>query len=908
MRKTYIPIFFFVVFLLFSGTLEARRERPYARLVGTSLTWLQRQDTLAQKPDTQGQQPDSLNQQPDSLNQKTAYTKEIADSLAALLDSSIILFLDSLQLPYTEAYRVPAMDSSYSVVRDEEGLFYRLDSVGLMVMDNKNQPIIDSLKSYTAQTLANMALMDSLGLPVADTIRIPVRDSSGQVVRDSLGFFYVLDSLQLITLDTLNRFMIDSLATFTEKEMKRFGRLYKREQKQIADSIRHASFQMLETYMVPDSLRFQRLLSWTYDASFNDITFKDLDTNINDNFYDYAFYKEDVGATYLGVAGSPAITDNYFKRRTKERFSFWDAGMYEAYDRETLPNYNTKSAYTVMAYSGTLFSNKEIEESNVSFLHTQNFSPSTNVQFYYQRRGAAGLLEKEATDTRTLALTANHIGKRYVMHAGYIRNKLSREENGGISDDFYVMDTIVESRAVPITLSDASSLLKSQQLYLTQSLGVPIRIFKNDTLEAGRGTMMYVGHSSQWSTMSRTYNDNIALNNTVGRAFYHDAFFMNPTATSDSVRTMILDNRAFLRLQPWSDSAIVSKVEGGVGYEILSNYNFRPSFYTTGNSNNTQNNMYVYAGASGRLSKYFQWNANGRFDFAGYYMGDMMLDAKARFSVYPNPEGIHLTGRFYVNNHTPDWYAQHYYSNHFVWENNFSKITDTRIEANLDIPRWKFQVGFSYGLLSNGTYYDTLGIIRQAENPVNIMTASITKNFKLWLFHLDHSAIVQLSSNQELFPLPLVSAHLRYYLEIPAVKNVMTVQIGADATFHTKYFVYAYNPALGAFHLQNEKRYGGTPYIDAFVNFKWKRATIFAKYVNVNMGWPTSDYYSAAHYIRPQRVLKLGMTWPFYLRPGSGSSSSNSGNASGSNNSSGMNNSSRSSSSSNMSSFNNQGR
>jgi hypothetical protein len=128
-----------------------------------------------------------------------------------------------------------------------------------------------------------------------------------------------------------------------------------------------------------------------------------------------------------------------------------------------------------------------------------------------------------------------------------------------------------------------------------------------------------------------------------------------------------------------------------------------------------------------------------------------------------------------------------------------------------------------------------------------------------------------------LFPLPVVSANLRYYLEFPVVKDVMTMQIGADVTFQSAYYMQAYNPALGVFHLQNKQVYGSNPYIDAFVNLKWKRATIFVKYVNAAQGWPASDYFAAPNYIRPQRAFKLGMTWPFYIRPQKKSGSTGSG-------------------------------
>ena len=38
------------------------------------------------------------------------------------------------------------------------------------------------------------------------------------------------------------------------------------------------------------------------------------DTSFNIHFYDFPFMKEDVGATWLGVAGSPVETYNFFKR------------------------------------------------------------------------------------------------------------------------------------------------------------------------------------------------------------------------------------------------------------------------------------------------------------------------------------------------------------------------------------------------------------------------------------------------------------------------------------------------------------------------------------------------------------------------------------------------------------------
>ena len=173
---------------------------------------------------------------------------------------------------------------------------------------------------------------------------------------------------------------------------------------------------------------------------------------------------------------------------------------------------------------------------------------------------------------------------------------------------------------------------------------------------------------------------------------------------------------------------------------------------------------------------------------------------------------------------------------------------------------------FGYALVNNNIYYDTLGIIRQTPELVNVMSAYLQKDFKLWKFHFDNQILFQMSSNQESIPLPMLALHLRYYFQFDLVKNVMKVQVGADGTFTTSYYAPAYNPATGQFHNQVSEKIGNTPYIDVFANFQWKTASIFLKFTNANQGWPTADYFSAYHYIKPKRAFKVGIFWPFFVK------------------------------------------
>ena len=664
----------------------------------------------------------------------------------------------------------------------------------------------------------------------------------------------------LVAADSVDIFARPQL---TKKEMKRAIRdsIWARK-----DSIIRATPRLLDTYLFKGDVTNQRMFVWNTDGYFNNPTVVNPDTTYNDYFHELPYLKEDAGAVYLGVAGSAMLPYNYFKREELDIFPFASPYLPYSYSVETMPFYNVKTPYTELGYWGTLFANKQKEETNIRFLHTQNFTPAFNFNILYKRYGGNGMLENESTDNRTFAITGNYLGKRYIAQAGYIFNRVKRDENGGISDLSMVLDTIVDLRTVPVRLNDASSKYKKNTIFLTHSYGIPIRFKKNDTTAVGEGTMAYIGHTGEFSTYTRSYDDNIAMTDTVAREFYNNKFFINPTATSDSVRVMNLENRLFIMLQPRAREAIVSGLEGGVGYQHLSYYKFSPEMLMSGNRNVKENNLYLYFGARGSVKQYFQWEGFGKYYLAGYNRNDFSIGGKIKVSFYPISQGIHITGKIDVSQQRPAFFYNNYYSNHYVWENDFDKTTNTSVQGKMTIPAYGMEAFFGYSLLNNNIYLDTLGNAVQNTESMSVMTAWLRKDFRLWKFHMENKILFQLSSKQEVVPLPKLALNLRYYLEFNLVKNVLSAQIGADATFNTDYYGQAYSPASGLFYNQRDEKIGGTPYIDVFVNLQWKRASIFVKWVNAGQDWPDSDYFSANRYVRPQTALKFGIFWPFYLR------------------------------------------
>lgn len=823
--------------------------------------------------------------------------------------------------------------------------------------------ITDSILTDTipADTASLLTARDTIKVP--DSLRytdpffykyyIAVKDSTTRaMVRDSL--MQACDTLELMKLDSL--YIKDSTETAIAKFNAWYASLTKKERKkydyeqalpakiaalnrkmEVKDSIKAAKDsviaatpRILETFAIPDSMQYKRIITWKEDRHFHDVNLQKFDTTYNYNFNEYPYYGEDINTTWLGVSGSPEQTYNYFKRADTDNAIFYTALQRYSYSPETLPNYNTKTPYTELAYWGTLFANKEKEESNIKVLTTQNILPELNLTLEFRRYGGNGILKREDTNNRNVVIAGNYMGKRYLMHTGFIYNKVARSENGGVVDNFWIRDTTVDAREIDVYLKDASSTTKKNTVFLDQSYRIPFTFIENlkgrkerKQQEALRASIMengdslaiaellqkeaeeleekeaaadtvnnnittaIIGHSSEYSVFRRIYQDNIDKNDEFGRKFFNDRFYLNPTRSADSLRVMKFENRFFIRLQPWKSDGIVSKLDVGIGDKLANYFSFKTSDYIQGSSNTLLNSTYLYAGAKGQYKKYFTWDAKGEYTFLGYEMNDFGVHANLGFSAYPfrrdKNSPLTLKAHFETTLKEPDYYEQHVCTNHYRWDNDFGKISSTKIGATLEIPRWDLNASFDYALLSNNIYYDTLGIVRQNPEPMSVMTASLQKNFKLWKFHLDHQALFQISSNKDVLPLPMLALNLRYYLQFDVVKKVMQMQIGANAAFTTKWYAPAFNPVLGVFHNQNVEEYGNCPYIDAFVNIQWKRACIFVKVVNVNMGWPnkSADYFSAAGYIAPQRAIKFGIFWPFYIQPGRNNNSTGGAGASG---------------------------
>ena len=721
-----------------------------------------------------------------------------------------------------------------------------------------------------ADTTPKVSARDTMKVPDSLRTRNPFLYRWYVAIKDSLTHRTVVDSLKAAgdsldwpRIDSL--YFVDSTAAAKERFRRWYEGLSRKERKKydteqkiqrtirrqdsiqhIKDSVKHIKDsivqntpRILETAWLPDSLYYKRLVAWKHDRHFNRVDPYVWDTTANYHFHDYPYLKEDIGGTFLGMAGSAVQTYNFFKREDpRSTVSYYAPYESWTYTASSIPMFNTKTPY---------------------------------------------ILKNQKARNKTAFATANWLGKRYLAHGGIIWNSINRVENGGVQDNGQVRDTVLQDiREVDVFLSNATNKYSKRTVFFDQSVRLPLSFIedfkhRNDTSYVRKDTLnkdltsVFLGTATEWSVYNKNYADAVSASDAVGSAFYRNQFYINPSKSADSLHTMRLDNRVFLRFQPWHEDAVVSKVEGGVGDRYQSHYNFRNGSYLYKRNAEKWNSLYTYAGAEGRLGRYFEWDALGQLNFAGHDAGDFFIRGKAKLSVFPfrrdSLSPISLTARFETDLKEPDFYEQHMYANHYMWDNDFSKTSTTRFQAALDFPKWKIHASAGYALLANNIYYDSLGVIRQNPEPMSVLTAALRKDFHLGVLRLENTALFQLSSDEKVLPLPKLAVNLRWYLQFPIVsEDVLKMQIGVDARYNTKWYAPGFNPVSGTFYNQREEQYGDTPYFDAFMNLQWKQACIFLKMENVGEGWPTKkhDYFSAHHYIHPPRIFKFGITWPFY--------------------------------------------
>lgn len=265
---------------------------------------------------------------------------------------------------------------------------------------------------------------------------------------------------------------------------------------------------------------------------------------------------------------------------------------------------------------------------------------------------------------------------------------------------------------------------------------------------------------------------------------------------------------------------------------------------------------------------------------SGADKGDYTLDFSTDLNFPLFGDTVQLAASAYLYKCYPVFFQASYHSKHFWWDEDLDRETRTRIEGTFSYQKTDTKLRVALENIKNYTYYGmsydvttdggrknmTAGIYQESDN-VRILTAQLNQNFRLGPLNWENIVTYQNSSNKSVLPLPDWNIFSNLYLKFRIAK-VLGVELGADATYFSKYYAPDFCPGLNQFAVQKNEaskvELGGYPFVDVYANMTLKGVRFFLMMSNVINGGGNHMKFLTPHYPTNGSVLHFGVSWPFF--------------------------------------------
>jgi hypothetical protein len=620
-----------------------------------------------------------------------------------------------------------------------------------------------------------------------------------------------------------------------------------------------------------------------------------LDTMLDYYHIYHPMYDDAITATYVGNYGTPYLNNNFFKREPGIDFFFLNTRAAYLLTPEKIEYYNTRTPYTMLDFSQSEHRTRK-NETRFNVLHSQNINPYLNFTFRYDQARSAGQYQNQDSKNNFVTLYSNYNKDNLRIHAGFITNSIQNSENGGLEEDSLIFSE-EDSDLLNVNLTSTRSEFSSNYFFATGEyrIGKHIETGEERVIEAEKEGdedrvipvtefKPFVGfiYSFEYQNHLKEFVDKEDTTSNFFRNTYY-----NNNYVKDSIRFRKLQNVFQIKQYENPDRKTSFGKRAYLGQNI--NWRSMPGEYievqypfeypvdgmgakpnnwgidsVLQRKNTTYSNLYVGGGIFRETGKFWQWNFDGKFYLLGRRSGQTEISGVITkpFRLFGDSlAGLRIDGS--IENTMPEVFQEEFYSNHSRWKNDLKMEQRMTARGRLESPLRNLYMGFNYSFINNFIYNDTLGIPSQFGGQLLVLAAHLNKDFNYRGFHFRTRLLWQKASNESVLHLPEFSAFVSAYYSF-VISKVMHTRIGIDTRYNTNYYADAYDPSTGLFHLQNEKKLGDFPYIDAHVNLELKRTQVFFKMMNIGTEFINREYFTTPHYPMNRMTFRLGVAWAFY--------------------------------------------
>jgi hypothetical protein len=563
---------------------------------------------------------------------------------------------------------------------------------------------------------------------------------------------------------------------------------------------------------------------------------------------------------HLGNLGSPRLSRIFSERPSGSSSLFLDP--FSIFLTQPWEHYFTNSniPYTNLTYH-TNFDKQDGEDRFKAYFSVnanKNLAFGFNFDYLYGR----GYYQNQSTSFMKGGLFGSYTGDKYKAHFIYNMFNMKMQENGGITDDRYI--------TTPEEMSGGKKEYRTTEIptNLTRTWNYNKNFYVHYTHRYNLGFNKDIPDPQKNGDTIKSFIPVTSFIHTVRVERSRHKFI------SQEQNAQALDTTTYIGIKNTFGIALLEGfnkyAKAGLTAFIShkhSQYILMNSIAGDGNAKYKENEVFVGGELSKREGNFLHYRALGEVGIAGQAGGQFRINGDMDLNFRLFNDTVSLIARASITNTLPAFYMRHYHSNHFRWDNEgMNKELRSRVEGELNINRWGTNLKAGVENLKNYTYFDGTANPAQSGSNIQVLSATLSQNFKAGILRWDNEVTWQKSSKVEILPVPDLSVYSNLYLDTKLAKKVLSLQLGADVRYFTKYKAPTYTPAIQQFHLQGEEQMdiGGFPVVNIYANFHLKRTRFFVMMSHVNSGMGTPNYFMVPHYPINQSLLRFGLSWNFF--------------------------------------------
>ena len=543
--------------------------------------------------------------------------------------------------------------------------------------------------------------------------------------------------------------------------------------------------------------------------------------------------------------------------------------------------FNTTTPFSTVAYKKGFVSGHE--ENDIDFLFTGNIGKRLNLGLEMDYLSSMGHYANTAGKLFRGSVWGSYTGAHYSMHGAFGWSRLSSFNNGGIQDvsqlssslsseDLPVrMNAMIGYRYLSGYLHNQYSIANPREYHDSISVIEDGRRVKKDTIKVEYVPLMTFSHIFETNNSNRRY-----IEKTANQGFY-DTTYYDTSKTNDSTDVLTIRNTIAVTFC----EAYNTKLKFGITafamnecqrflQDTLSVGGVMPGRADSIFNYRWTNNTFVGGAIHKHSGANVRYHVEGQVCVLGYKIGEFDVHGKLQTRFMAGKYPLEISARAYAKSEKPNWYLNHFNSNHLRWENDFGFTYRFMGGATVCyLYKWlKPRIDFSFENQTHPIYISaTDWKPRQFNGNVQIIMGDVGLDLTTPWINLENRAVLQVSTNDSVMPVPLVILQHRLYYHGTWFR-ALDAQIGVDLRYFTRYHAPVLCPSTGLFATQQETNVGNYPWMNVYASFYVRsiRLRFFAHYQHLNHLFMKSNtnYLTMPGYPTNRDVFRAGIAWHFY--------------------------------------------